>query len=483
MPLQYTHTELNKGGAMRLVPAPQVSISKEIHRNGNGEATGQSFSITLEGTILPIKGNPNFAGEWTGAGYTTVNPSDDTLEDILDNRWMESLLRKEKTIREAFSKDGGLFEIITLDEQEQGSTTTLHCRPIVESINFTGGQYTSHSKYTITLRTDFLYGFEESSDNVKDIPDNVYNIADSSETWNIEESDEHSYFPDVTLSSGATKRAFVITHNISATGKSVFGPLYDGKIAKPGEVIGDAEPTVPHLNGSPFDISVGGHAWQQARGYVLDKLGTSTLQTLIQKGAGLVDAVEDYDGSEYEGDGDLGDAAQVYDWIQNPLKGVRDDQDPASLGGKPPWSGHTEEGSPASVTVELTQATLDDEGNITGPAATTTVTDDRIAYNPIDAIGVFNTGSFNNYWKIYNHVRTQSVDEKTGAFSVDETFVIVDASAINEFFKFGGPAIEEVNIDVSENLDTGLTEVSINGTITGLEAPQKVRRERSTLTH
>ena len=68
MPLQYTHTELNGGVAMRLVPAPQVSITKNINRNSNGEVVGQGYTITLNGTILPQRGNPTVAGTWTASG-------------------------------------------------------------------------------------------------------------------------------------------------------------------------------------------------------------------------------------------------------------------------------------------------------------------------------------------------------------------------------------------------------------------------------
>ena len=466
MPLQYTHTELNGGVAMRLVPAPQVSITKNINRNSNGEVVGQGYTITLNGTILPQRGNPTFAGTWTASGYNTTTPSDDGVETvswwqkegktsepttdfrivppnspywhrkdensesdgvssrrayiiyqidgqdatgdeastvrisqadadayananraegtpeisgteeeadwlgainekksadsskpsshtetyaITENMWMESLLKKERLLRQAFSRDGGLFEIITLNSELQGVNTTLFCRPRVASIDFEGGQYVTNAKYTIQLEADFIYGLGDTSTDIGEMQENSYNIMDSSESWNIEESDEHSYFPDVTLSNPKTKRAFVITHNISATGKPVFGSGYDGKVARPGEVPEPAtiknedgsetveeaqEAGVPHKNSSPYDTSVGGHAWQQARGYVLDKLKSSTTEKLIQKGAGLVHITQDYLGSEYEGEASTtSDAASDYTQVLNPLKQLRADQDAASKGG------------------------------------------------------------------------------------------------------------------------------------------------------
>lgn len=647
MPLQYTHTELNGGAAMRLVPAPQVSITKNINRNSNGEVVGQGYTITLNGTILPQRGNPTFAGTWTASGYNTTTPSDDGVETvswwqkegktsepttdfrivppnspywhrkdensesdgvssrrayiiyqidgqdatgdeastvrisqadadayananraegtpeisgteeeadwlgainekksadsskpsshtetyaITENMWMESLLKKERLLRQAFSRDGGLFEIITLNSELQGVDTTLFCRPRVASIDFEGGQYVTNAKYTIQLEADFIYGLGDSSTHIGEMQENSYNVMDSSESWNIEESDEHSYFPDVTLSNSKTKRAFVITHNISATGKPVFGSGYDGKVARPGEVpepatiknedgsetVEEAQSAgVPHKNASPYDISVGGHAWQQARGYVLDKLKSSTTEKLIQKGAGLVHLTQDYLGSEYEGEASTtSDAASDYTQVLNPLKQLRADQDAASKGGtdhvsnidSASWS---EDGNDINQESQSTTKNYEEKESqtvdvIVKPAVIATAADAGVnefgvminvgdeleaavtetinvepeAFNPIDAIGVFNSSPLSNYWQIFNHVRTQTVDEKNGTFSVDETFIIVDASELNEYFKNAAPATEEISVDITESVD-GNTEVGINGTITGLETmnPKKIHEE------
>ena len=648
MPLQYTHTELNGGVAMRLVPAPQVSITKNINRNSNGEVVGQGYTITLNGTILPQRGNPTFAGTWTASGHSTTTPSDDAVENIewwqkdgrtsepvtgfrfvpigtpyfvhnkdvdgndesgignnaylvyqidgedatgddasiiqvtqadadawananreegtpeisntedpehwyqtlrekqaddsskpskhtqtyaiTENMWMESLLRKERLLRQAFSRDGGLFEIITLNSELQGVNTTLFCRPRVASIDFEGGQYVTNAKYTIQLEADFIYGLGDTSTDIGEMQENSYNVMDSSESWNIEESDEHSYFPDVSLTNPKTKRAFVITHNISATGKPVFSSAYDGKVARPGEVPEPAtiknedgtetveeaqEAGVPHKNASPYDTSVGGHAWQQARGYVLDKLKSSTTEKLIQKGAGLVHITQDYLGSEYEGEASTtSDAASDYRQVLNPLKQLRTDQDAASKGAtdhvsnidSASWSEdgnditqqsesttkNYEEKESHTVDVIVKPAVIATEadagvnefgitieiGDELEPAVIETINVEPEAFNPIDAIGVFNSSPLSNYWQIFNHVRTQTVDEKNGTFSVDETFIIVDASELNEYFKNAAPATEEISVDITESVD-GNTEVGINGTITGLETmnPKKIHEE------
>jgi hypothetical protein len=58
----------------------------------------------------------------------------------------------------------------------------------------------------------------------------------------------------------------------------------------------------------------------------------------------------------------------------------------------------------------------------------------------------------------YNYVRTENTGKYDGQYSVSETWVIAP-----------GPATEEFTVDTKTSLETSLTTVSINGTITGLE--------------
>ena len=48
MPVQIVH----EGDTVQIVPAPLVSISTQLLKNGAGEAFGVTYSITLTGTIL-----------------------------------------------------------------------------------------------------------------------------------------------------------------------------------------------------------------------------------------------------------------------------------------------------------------------------------------------------------------------------------------------------------------------------------------------
>ena len=413
--LQYTHEDVNSGVPARLIPAPFVSVGRDQHRNSGGEVVGQTYTITLTGKTLPYKGNPSSTGSWeTSASWiTSENSSDDPIEalepdaDFTSVKWMESLLKKEKAIREAFSRDGGLLEVIS-PGSAPGNSNTLKCRPRVVGIEFTGGQYIGPNEYTITLEADFVYGLGDSATDEGSTPKTKFNILDSSENWSIEEDEEFFYFTDAqNMSSGASSKAYRLSRDIAATGKPIFGADKDGKVYIKGGT-----------QSSPFDTSVGGHAWQQARGYVLDKASTSTEDTLFQKATELIAG-------------------------NSTMAAIRSMKDTASK--------------------------------------------EDTVFNALDATEVLNNSgssqAFDSNWVIYNHIRTQQVDEKGGSFSINESFIIVDAKRVaSSPFVTGAPASEDMTIDVNESLDSSLVEITIQGTVRGLEttSPQSAQNSKET---
>jgi hypothetical protein len=62
------------------------------------------------------------------------------------------------------------------------------------------------------------------------------------------------------------------------------------------------------------------------------------------------------------------------------------------------------------------------------------------------------------YMQGYNHSRSENVDELGGSYSVSETWLIAS-----------GAAIEDFDVDIKTGVESGLTQVSIKGTITGLD--------------
>ena len=446
--LQYTHTDVNSEKPVRLIPAPFVAISREQHREGSGEIVGYTYIITLTGRILPYKGNPSPAGAWetSESWISTEHSGDDPLTDMSADtgfstpKHMEALLKKEKAIREAFSFDGGLLEIIS-PGSAPGLDNTIKCRPRVTSVEFAGGQYVGANDYTITLEADFIYGLGDASTARNSTPGIKFNIKTASEDWSIEEDDEFFWLSDtLEMTSGERTAAYRITRNISATGQAVFST----------KVAGSAYDDTPHHKdddgddeAGPFDTSVGGAAWQQARGYVLDMANNSSADSFFQRGGRLV-------GQEYE-------SGAMQD----------DDNDYYKLS-------HLRKHKPDHKLEKTNGATLDAEGNP--------------PFNPLDAGGVFQPDgnlfqdtiqgvdddgaavTLQN-WRIYNYVRTQNVDEKGGTFSIAENFIILNAGSVySSPFTRGAPAIETIDISVDEGVETGQEiTVNMNGTIRGLD--------------
>lgn len=84
----------------KLIPAPLVTVNKQMNLTADGRPISNQFGITLEGTLLPNRGSPQSFGWWIGEG----DPPDE--EFVIDADRHRSLLRKQELIRSAFSKPG-----------------------------------------------------------------------------------------------------------------------------------------------------------------------------------------------------------------------------------------------------------------------------------------------------------------------------------------------------------------------------------------
>lgn len=89
---------------------------------------------------------------------------------------------------------------------------------------------------------------------------------------------------------------------------------------------------------------------------------------------------------------------------------------------------------------------------------------DHLGYDStqIQGSGVFNLNAA--LFSAYNHVRTQNLSETDGTFAVTESWIV-----INTGDGIAGRAIEDFNISTRTSIDTGLTTISMDGTIQGLE--------------
>lgn len=204
----------------RLIPAPLVSIQKNGERTSDGQLIGKKYSISLRGSLIAWKGSPSSSGTWYDqSGY----PADEIIGN--DSR-LGAVLRKQEALRELFSADGRTLEIQSMD-----GTQPLKCNPRIISIDVSEGIWYDRADYTINCEADKLYPEDDSTDGLP-------HIADFSESWNIDsnEGQLENYNGDKTYS---------LRHSISARGKRFYDET--GSLVK--------------------------EAWEQARDYVVPRLG------------------------------------------------------------------------------------------------------------------------------------------------------------------------------------------------------------------
>ena len=90
----------------------------------------------------------------------------------------------------------------------------------------------------------------------------------------------------------------------------------------------------------------------------------------------------------------------------------------------------------------------------------------RLGYDAdrVEASGVLNFSQAD--FTEFNHVRSEQVNELTGNYAVNESWIVINPSGAG----VAGSAIEDFSAEMRKSIDTGLTSVSINGNIRGLES-------------
>lgn len=193
-----------------LVPAPLVSFNRTTYNNPGRNGFGATYGITLEGTLIPEKGNPFYdmtAGKSTAELSTDdwTKPSTVGLAGAANepnygydqDQLLASTLRKQEKIRSLFSNnipgDGsGVSKPIILNITNWGETTSGYkFAAIVDSVDFgSEGRGVLPTTYTISLTAST---FLESSDGTFAGSGNEYNpsykVESISETFDIAEYD------------------------------------------------------------------------------------------------------------------------------------------------------------------------------------------------------------------------------------------------------------------------------------------------------
>ena len=398
-----------------LRPAPLVSISLQINKNGAGEAIGATYSLTLTGTILSDRGNPfgaysingtpfqvddngsiyvpNIGTSSPGAqgrygprnlfhsGSQYGSPDAGPPPQIVSNDYaLDSIFSKQRAIRALFARDGQLMEIIPVN----GDSVAIACNPRVLSVQFSEGIYVDKCDYTIELEADTLRSANGAVDNeglvkywkegsaflgnldgstvydatteAQYILNGEYFISDFSEDWTLDTDEANA---QTNQDGFLVPRTYSITHNISAVGKTHYLP--DGTKLR---------------------------AWQQAKGFVQNKLLT------------------------------FGTAPPA-----GPIRNY-------------PNSDNTSTTVDGVVTSDINS----DPSVIAG----------MIGKGTLDLIAAYGG---------YNRVISEQIDEAAGSYSVTETWLLAS-----------GTAYETYNINISQGLDNPYVQVSIDGNIKGLSA-------------
>jgi hypothetical protein len=330
MPVQIVH----EGDTVQIVPAPLVSISTQLLKNGAGEAFGVTYSITLTGTILDDRGCP-FAMKPDGTLFDYVDPGYSptlkgpynvfpitpmappglsspfqTQQKVDKDKSLTAILSKQKSLRALFATDGQKLSIT----DPAGSEPAVSCYPRVLSVDFQEGIYVERADYTITLEADTLLNGDGTSAKVNNegslivlggdeefgkpeegktedellVAMSGAFITDFSEDWSIETDEAQGESVDF-------PRSYRISHNINATGKTHYGP--DGR--KP--------------------------AWEQAQKFVTNRLANNpagrdypSYPNIMGKiGSGTLNLVNEYRGFNHVRSENLSKSAGSYSVSEN----------------------------------------------------------------------------------------------------------------------------------------------------------------------
>jgi hypothetical protein len=269
---------------IRPTPFVQINLQKLKNKEGN---FGTTYTIVLTGTLMPSRGTPYAIDPLTdlpypdfgnnplgGAGPNGIGPygafdnigisarAKPPRQQSADLRPAASLLSKQRALRALFGQDG---QTLIITDIIDNAPATVWCNPRVISVDFTEGVYVNRCEYTITLEADLLMrGYTDENaivDNEGVVASGVNGYGESvSISQLLDETDLdgkfiEDYSEDWSLEAGegdlgATPEnpiSYRVSHSLSATGKTFYNQ--DGVIQKP--------------------------AWQQAKDFVLERLGAN----------------------------------------------------------------------------------------------------------------------------------------------------------------------------------------------------------------
>ena len=261
-----------EGSNYYLVPAPLVSFSRETYNNVGRPAFGATFNLTLEGTLVPNKGNPFYdmtegstqpgdavaaddSNAWTKPSRAAAGADNEPSYGYDADQLLAASIRKQEKIRSLFSNNSttgsGLPIIVNITNWGE-TTGGLKFAAFVNNVEFgSDGRGVNPQTYTVSLRCD---NFLDSADGNFGAGGNelnpTYAVTDVSESFDIAEGDGIN----ITFAGNGLNTSIETVnkiYNVSRSINAVGAPIYDSNGA--------------YVSGEP---------WQQASGFIYNVLGT-----------------------------------------------------------------------------------------------------------------------------------------------------------------------------------------------------------------
>lgn len=204
----------------QLIPIQTVAINKSWIKTEDTQLIGSRYDITLEGTLVALKGSPrgSFSDTPGWSGYNNMywqgaNYPDDETGTI--NNQFDNLLNKTDALRRLFAEEGKLLEI-----QGADGTPPIKAPVKLVSLNFAPEPWIYKIPYTINLEADYLVGefiTGPGEDNFSQ------NLNSANESWNIEYNSPENKDQQYT---------YRVTHTVSANGRRYYE--LDGSLRREG---------------------------------------------------------------------------------------------------------------------------------------------------------------------------------------------------------------------------------------------------------
>lgn len=174
-----------------LEPAPLVTINKTVNFAGDGRPLSPIYTISLEGTLLPNRGNPRVV-EWYVSGPETPDPALNNTHD-----YFNAINCKQELLRKEFSATGLMIRY------EPTGYTGVTFYPKLNSINFAPDTWTFKSNYNIELTAHQLIKSNQAEDNFG-LDATGYFLTTIADSFSIAERDDGTGLRDISRQVSAT---------------------------------------------------------------------------------------------------------------------------------------------------------------------------------------------------------------------------------------------------------------------------------------